>query len=593
MGANLLADRDEWCNGTGQGRLARKPFGGCNGPEDALISPVVLLVSGTIMSSFLVLDHVALATPAGVPLFSGLSLAVGRECVGLVGRNGAGKSTLLRAIAGEVRPTAGTISVAGRVGRLAQTVTPGEETVAQALGIAPALACLARIEAGCGTEADFAQADWTLPQRIEAALAAAGLAALDPQRLLASFSGGERMRIAIAGLLIDPPDLLLLDEPTNNLDAAGRDAIAQLLAQWRGGALVASHDRALLETMDRIVGLSPTGVSVHGGGWSSWVAQRDAERLRADADVVRAERQAQAARRDAQAASERQARRDRAGRSFAASGSAPKILMGRQRERAENTSGRGQGLATARVDAQDATLAAARAHVEVVAPFTLALPPSGLAPGRLVLEFDRVAAEVGGRHLFEGLSFALRGPTRVALAGANGAGKSTVLRLAAGLAAPAAGTIARPVPFALLDQTLSLLDRGQTLAQNMRAHNPALTENAARAALARFAFRNREADRLVGELSGGETLRAGLACVMGAAPVPQLLMLDEPTNHVDIAGLEVIEQGLRGFDGALLVVSHDAPFLAALNIDQTVDVLAKPARPADRARQPDDGEDCR
>ena len=170
------------------------------------------------MSSFLTLDSVALATPSGRSLFSGLSLNLGRECVAVVGRNGAGKSTLLRAVLGQIAPQAGTIAVHGTVGLLEQVVEPGGETAAEALGVAAALARLERIEAGAGTERDFSEADWTLPHRLEGTLAAAGLPPLDLARPLASFSGGERTRIAIARLLVDPPDLLLLDEPTNNLD---------------------------------------------------------------------------------------------------------------------------------------------------------------------------------------------------------------------------------------------------------------------------------------------------------------------------------------------------------------------------------------
>jgi ATPase subunit of ABC transporter with duplicated ATPase domains len=522
------------------------------------------------MSSFLTLESVALATPSGRSLFSNLSLNVGRECVGVVGRNGAGKSTLLRAILGQIAPQTGTISLNGSVGLLEQAVAPGDETAADALGVSAALARLDRIETGAGTEQDFAEANWALPQLIEGALAGAGLPPPDLARPLASFSGGERTRIAIARLLIDPPDLLLLDEPTNNLDDEGRTAIASLLEDWRGGALVVSHDRGLLERVDRIVALSPVGVTVHGGGWSSWLAARDAATARAEADLEVAEQRTRAARREAQAARERQARRDRAGRAYGASGSAPKILMGRQRERAENTSGRGHTLAEQQIEAGAAALDAARARVEAATPLKITMPGCGLPAGRLVLAFEDVSWRIGERSVIDRLSFQLRGPERVALTGRNGAGKTTVLKLAAGLATPASGRIERPVRHALLDQTVSLLDRSSSLIDNMRRLSPELDDNTARAALARFAFRNTEGERLVGDLSGGECLRAGLACVLSARTVPQLLLLDEPTNHLDVESIEVIEHALRRYDGALLFVSHDAEFRQTVGVTRQI-----------------------
>lgn len=522
------------------------------------------------MSSFLTLDSVALATPSGRLLFSALTLTVGRECVGVVGRNGSGKSTLLRAILGQAPVHSGAVAVNGSVAMLEQIVTPGNELAAHALGVSAGLARLARIEAGSGTERDFGEADWDLPRRLEEVLAAAGLPPVDLGCPMASFSGGERTRLAIAGLLLAEPDLLLLDEPTNNLDDDGRAAVADLLANWRGGAILVSHDRALLQSVDRIVALSPVGVSIHGGGWLEWAAARDAARAQAEAQLEAAERDVRAARKEAQSAREGQARRDRAGKAYAASGSAPKILLGRQRERAENSAGGSHAQAQDHIDAKVVALETARTRIDVVTPLKVAIAPCHLPPGRLVLACHDVIWGVGERQVIAGLTFSLRGPERVALTGRNGAGKTTVLKLVAGLIAPTSGTIERLVPFAMLDQTVSLLDPDASLTDNMRKLNPELGENEARAALARFAFRGAAGDRLVRELSGGERLRAGLACVLSARSVPQLLLLDEPTNHLDVESIEVIEQALRAFDGALLLVSHDAAFRDAVGVTREI-----------------------
>ena len=159
-------------------------------------------------------------------------------------------------------------------------------------------------------------------------------------RPIASLSGGERTRVALARLLIEAPDLLLLDEPTNNLDADGRQAVAQLLERWQGGVLVASHDRALLERVDRIVELTPIGISVFGGAWSAFAEAREAARARAEADLDRASDALRNTERALQKAREKKARRDKAGRAWRAKGIEDKMFMDREKERAENSAAR-------------------------------------------------------------------------------------------------------------------------------------------------------------------------------------------------------------------------------------------------------------
>ncbi|MEO5586164.1 MAG: ATP-binding cassette domain-containing protein, partial [Novosphingobium sp.] len=218
-----------------------------------------------------------------------------------------------------------------------------------------------------------------------------------------------------------------------------------------------------------------------------------------------------------------------------------------------------------------ATLAAARAQIEVIAPLTIELPATGLPANRALLSFEHVGWAVAGRTIVDDLSFAIVGPERVAITGRNGAGKTSVLRLASGDALPLTGRIHRAEGrIAILDQQVALLDRSQTILANVRRLQPGLTDNLARAALARFAFRNVDAEKPVSALSGGEALRAGLACVLSAAPVPQFLLLDEPTNHLDLASIEVIEAALRAYDGAILVVSHDPAFLEAIGVTRTL-----------------------
>jgi ATPase subunit of ABC transporter with duplicated ATPase domains len=384
-------------------------------------------------------------------------------------------------------------------------------------------------------------------------------------------SGGEATRAHLARLLIAAPDMILLDEPTNNLDQDARAAVRGVLAGWDGGALVVSHDRALLRGMDRIVEISGLGARAYGGGYDLYVERRDEEAAAARRELEAATHEARRVEREIQATRERQDRRDAAGLRAKARGDQPRIILNAMGARAEQTRGGQDRLADRKRGDARASLGAARARVVRVQKLEFALPSSGLAAGKLVLAFEDVEfGWPGARPLLSGLSLRLSGPRRLAVSGANGAGKTTLVRLAAGDLAPAAGRITRSVPAVVLDQRAALLWDNQTLLENYRRLNPAADDNAAHAALARFLFRNAAALKPAGTLSGGERLRAALACVLMSSRPPQLIILDEPTNHLDLASIEAIETALSAYDGALLVVSHDVDFLAAVGVEETL-----------------------
>lgn len=524
------------------------------------------------MSAFITLDGLSYKTPEGRSLFDNLNLAFGTERTGLVGRNGVGKTTLLRLMLGELAPASGTVSVRGRVAVLRQALAPAPgASLADVLGVAEPLACLARIAAGHGEEADFAEADWSLEARLEAALAQVGLGGVDPTRPAASLSGGQATRAALAGVLVQEPDIVLLDEPTNNLDVAARALVAEFLAGWKGGAVVVSHDRALLRQMDRIVELGGLGAKVYGGGYDLYAARKAEEEGAAVRDLEQAERAMARVGREAQIAREKKARRDSAGRRFAAKGSEPKILLDAQAERAENSAGRENVLAARLRDEAAADLAEAQKRVERLRLLDFELPSSRLPAGKSVLVFDEVGfAYPGAPPILAGLSLRLTGPERLAVTGANGSGKSTLIKLATGELTPSLGHIELGARAALLDQQTAMLRPEETLLEAFQRLNPGATINAAYAALARFLFRNTAAEKKVASLSGGERLRAALACVLMSEQPPQLLILDEPTNYLDLDSIAAIEAALRGYDGAMLLVSHDRDFLDAIGVEREI-----------------------
>ena len=265
------------------------------------------------MSAFIVLADLSWSTPEGRPLFSNLDLSFTAERTGLVGRNGVGKTTLLKLMARETAPHSGRVSVNGTLGVLRQAVQVGpDKTVADLFEARPGLALLDRAGAGAADADELARADWTLEARLAEALARLGLDAT-PQTRLSTLSGGQRTRAGLAALVFAKPDFILLDEPTNNLDREGRRAVIDLLAGWDGGAIVVSHDRELLDTMDAIVELTTLGATRYGGNWSRYRERKALELAAARHDLADKERRVDELGRHSQQMAERKARRDRGG----------------------------------------------------------------------------------------------------------------------------------------------------------------------------------------------------------------------------------------------------------------------------------------
>ena len=230
----------------------------------------------------------------------------------------------------------------------------------------------------------------------------------------------------------------------------------------------------------------------------------------------------------------------------------------------------GPAPAEARQARAERSAAGARARVEVLQPFAVAPVAAGLPAHKPVAQLDRVSAGYDGHPVLRDLTLHITGPERIAITGANGSGKSTLLSVLAGRLQVLSGGASVCVPTALLDQHADLLRPEDTIRDNFRRLHPGLDENACRAALARFMFRADAALQTVATLSGGQRLRAALACVLGGPKPPQLLLLDEPSNHLDLDALQAVEAGLNAYDGALVVVSHDERFLDAIGVTRRI-----------------------
>jgi ATPase subunit of ABC transporter with duplicated ATPase domains len=385
--------------------------------------------------------------------------------------------------------------------------------------------------------------------------------------VLGTLSGGQVISLGLAAQLLKQPDVLLLDEPTNNLDLDARHRLYDVLDDWRGCLLVVSHDRALLDRMDRIAELDGGEVRFYGGNFSAYEEAVTAEREVAEKNIRSAEQEVKREKREMQQARERAARRASNAQRNLGNAGLPRIFAGNMKRNAEVSAAKADGTHAARLGAARSKLDQAERALKDEQKISLELPQTAVPAGRTLF----LGSDIRVRELFSGLDFAIRGPERIALAAPNGAGKSTLLRVVHGSLAPDSGEVKRADGrVAYLSQRLDLLDDSRTVAENLAAFAPAMPPAERMNLLARFLFRGARAHLPVGVLSGGERLRATLACVLFAEPAPQLLLLDEPTNNLDLVSAGQLESALNAYRGAFVVVSHDERFLSEVRIDRRV-----------------------
>ncbi|MEU3249802.1 ABC-F family ATP-binding cassette domain-containing protein [Streptomyces sp. NPDC006997] len=522
----------------------------------------------------IVCSSLSFAWPDDTPVFHDLSFTVPTGRTGLVAPNGSGKSTLLRLVAGELRPATGSVSVVGTLGYLPQSLPlTGDLTVAEVLGVADVIRALDAVESGDVGEEHFTTIgdDWDIEERTRAQLDRLGLTGLALDRVLSTLSGGQVVSLGLAAHLLKRPDVLLLDEPTNNLDTDARHQLYDVLSDFTGCLLLVSHDRALLDRMERVAELGSDELRLYGGDFTAYEEAVRAERETAEKNVRNAEQELKREKREAQQARERAERRmSNASRNLKNAG-LPKIFAGTMKRGAQEAAGKSGTVHGARVSEARARLDEAGRALRDEQRLTLELPDTQVPAGRNLFLGAGMRVRLGERDVFgpAGVDLTVRGPERIALTGPNGAGKTTLMRLVTGDLTPYAGEVRRNGGrIAYLSQRLDLLDLDRTVAENFAAFAPERPEAERMNLLARFLFRGARAHLPVGVLSGGERLRATLACVLCAEPAPHLLLLDEPTNNLDLVSAAQLESALDSYRGAFMVVSHDERFLTEIGVDR-------------------------
>lgn len=513
-----------------------------------------------------ILHQVTCQFPTDDTLFGPLNLTLEPSLCALVGRNGSGKTRLLRLLAGLDEPATGHIERFGSHAWVAQQhVISSQTTLAELLGYDAIFAARKRIDSGDYQPDDLALLDghWDIAERLSEAFINATLPPFEPDKPAIELSGGERIRALLCGAFTAGADFLLLDEPTNHLDRQGRAWFYDQLSRYQGGVLVASHDRELLEQVPRILELSASGLRSYGGNYADYQAQRDAEQQAARAALEHAATERKRTRARMQKEHDDSQRRSAKTLRTVDTLNIASFERVKYKGAAKERIGTWKKQHSEQNEALNAAVNKARERVEDDNPVMFTLPGSQIPEGKQVLVLEDLVLQ----HVpVPPLNWRMDGPMRVALKGPNGCGKSTLLKTLLGEVAPRSGSCKVSVSCAYLDQHLSRFDLSQSVMTHLNLSHTPLEEGVLRTRLAQLQLVADKVMLPLAALSGGERLKAALACVLWRAEATQLLLLDEPTNHLDLASVQAIEAALAGFPGALLVVSHDEAFLSGLTL---------------------------
>ncbi len=515
-------------------------------------------------------------------LFENVDLSVPDGAkIALIGPNGAGKSTLLHLLAGRLKPRSGSIVVSSLPYLVPQQAAPDARSVAELLGVAGKLRALRAICAGSVDPADFDTLgdDWEIEQRCRAALDEWGLRRVSPDAPAAALSGGERTKVLLAGWSLHEPGIVLLDEPTNHLDRTARLRLYDRIDRTHATLVVVSHDLTLLERLHTTCELTPAGIRIYGGNYDLYRMQKGVEQ-EALAERIGAERTAlRRACERAQVVRERQERRSAQGERSKSKAGLARIVVNARGSQAQNSASRLRDRHAAIIDDTRQRLAELRG--------------SRTRHGELKIDFDDAALHAGKRLIrAEGLEFGyeegvslwprpldleIRSGDRVHVAGGNGSGKTTLVRLLLGELTPLSGRVERSeFSFVYLDQEYKALDSPLTvLEMAVRYNAQRLADHAVKVRLDRALFPHETWDKPCRTLSGGERMRLMLCCMMLSDHIPDLMVLDEPTNNLDIESLEILTGTVRDYRGTLIVVSHDDRFVREVGVTDTVDLAGE------------------
>lgn len=523
----------------------------------------------------ILLQNISFGFPGGNLLFNHINLSIPSHTKSaLVGNNGMGKSTLLKILTGEIQPSDGSINIQGNIFYVPQMFGNFNHlAIAECLKVDQKLLALRKITAGEVDEMyfDILNDDWDIEERCQQALKHWGLEGFELNQKLEDLSGGQKTKVFLAGIQISKPEIIILDEPTNHLDLEGRKLLYELIHKTDAAIVMVSHDRTLLNLVDTMFELSNQGISTYGGNYDFYAQQKQIEEEALHHDIHAKERALKRAKEKERETLERKQKLDARGKGKQEKSGVARIMMNTLRNNAEKNSSKLKAVHTEKINDISGDLRELRSSVRNADQMKVNFNDSGLHTGKILIAAEQINFSYGKEKLWkDNLDLEIRSGDRICIKGANGSGKTTLIKLLLEKIKPSEGKISSSGFNSIyIDQEYSLMNNDLTVYDFAQTFNDqALQESEIKTLLSRFLFGKDTWDKKCGMLSGGERLRLLLCGLSVSNKAPDMMILDEPTNNLDLQNVEILTHSIKDYHGTLLVISHDEIFLEEIGIDR-------------------------
>jgi len=523
----------------------------------------------------IITKDISFTLPKGKQILHNINFSIGDQAkAALVGDNGTGKSTLLRIASGTLSPQKGSIKVTGTSWFIPQHYGQFDSlTVAEALQIHPKITALQAIENGLSDPSHFEtlSEDWTIHERLQNALSQWGLFSVQADTPFRSLSGGQKTRVFLAGIELHHPDILLMDEPTNHLDRPARQQLYHFIRQTSCTLLIVSHDRELLELCNPIHELSSAGMQTYGGNYSFYEEQKQIETEALEQKIEHTKKEISAARKAHRETMQRKQKMDAQSARKGKTANLPPIVKNARGSKAENSASRLKVYMKTKINTDVTRLQQLSKQRKEAKQIRVSVGHSPLHSGKILFEAKRMNVAYPDSDMLWNtpLSFVIRSGERIRITGKNGSGKSTLIRTLHQQLKPAGGElIIQTRSVFLLDQEYRLIGRERTVLEQAKLFNEnQKPDHELKTVLVRFLFDPDTWDQPCCTLSGGEMMRLSLCCLILQSSQPDVIMLDEPANNLDLRNIRILTDTIAAYQGTLIVVSHDEHFIREIGID--------------------------